>query len=459
MTTSKGSPRISRPVQFPIAFKGSRISPSRLRIHATSSFVDSPGNPVSMSIACCNNSGGSSTRFASPFLYSIGAPCQITAKSKPLFPGLRVFSISSAASRTSPRSARTTATASAVEDPIPLPIGTSELITSLPERLVFFSLHAATILSTYGSHCSLPSQRVSIRPRAASSSNVARTPKREGTAIPARPKSAPYSPERIILPGAKEVRLIFGISTLHETFAGRYFPAIIDLLRMGETAKVPACIGIILDGNRRWAKENGLPSFEGHRRGMNNVESIAYAARDLGIQHMAVYAFSTENWNRSKDEVSYLMEIFESTIRERMKKFAQENIAVRFVGETGRFSPSLQDAMRDVEAKNPEEPRLTVWVCISYGSKAEIVQAAQAVQEMNKPISEESLGAHLWTSGMPDPDLIIRTGGEQRLSNFLLWQSAYSELFFLKTHWPAFTKADLEAVLKEYAARERRMGK
>jgi len=228
---------------------------------------------------------------------------------------------------------------------------------------------------------------------------------------------------------------------------------------MAETSEAPACIGIILDGNRRWAKENGLPAFEGHRRGMNNVESIAYAARDLGIQHMAVYAFSTENWSRSKEEVSYLMEIFESTIRERMKKFAQENIAVRFVGETERFSPSLQDAMRDVEAKNPEEPRLTVWVCISYGSKSEITHAVRAVLEANEAITEESLAKHLWTSGMPDPDLIIRTGGEQRLSNFLLWQGAYSELFFLKTHWPAFTKADLEAVLKEYAVRERRMGR
>jgi len=228
---------------------------------------------------------------------------------------------------------------------------------------------------------------------------------------------------------------------------------------MTEVPRVPACIGIILDGNRRWAKENGLPTFEGHRRGMNNVESIAYAARDLGIQHMAVYAFSTENWSRSKEEVSYLMEIFESTIRERLSKFRDEHIAVRFIGQTERFSPSLQGAMRDVEARNPAEPRLTVWVCISYGSRAEIVQAARAAQETNKQISEESLGAHLWTSGMPDPDLIIRTGGEQRLSNFLLWQGAYSELFFLKTHWPAFTKADLEAVLKEYAERERRMGR
>ena len=227
---------------------------------------------------------------------------------------------------------------------------------------------------------------------------------------------------------------------------------------MNDAQRTPTCIGIILDGNRRWAKENGLPAFEGHRRGMNNVETIAYAARDLGIRHMAVYAFSTENWNRSKEEVSYLMEIFESTIRERLAKFADEHIAVRFVGQIERFSPSLQAAMRSAEAKNPESPRLTVWVCISYGSRAEIAQAAKAAAEQGE-MTETSLAKHLWTGGMPDPDLVIRTGGEQRLSNFLLWQSAYSELFFLKTHWPAFTKKDLEAVLAEYAARERRMGK
>lgn len=228
---------------------------------------------------------------------------------------------------------------------------------------------------------------------------------------------------------------------------------------MAETSNVPACIGIILDGNRRWAKENGLPAFEGHRRGMNNVEAIARAARDLGIRHMVVYAFSTENWNRSKEEISYLMEIFESTIRERLAKFTDERIAVRFVGQMELFSPVLQEAMHKAEAKNPSEPLLTVWICLSYGGKAEIVHAARTAQKTNELITEESLAARLWTTGMPDPDLIIRTGGEQRLSNFLLWQGAYSELFFLTKHWPAFTKADLETVLKEYATRERRMGK
>ncbi len=228
---------------------------------------------------------------------------------------------------------------------------------------------------------------------------------------------------------------------------------------MSETPHIPACIGIILDGNRRWAKENGLASFEGHRRGMENIEPIALAARDMGIQHMVVYAFSTENWNRAKEEVSYLMEIFESMAREGLAKYRDEGIAVRFVGQRDRFSPNLQAAMRDVEAKNPQNPKLTLWMCMSYGGRAEIAQAAQAASQSGDAMSEESLAKHLWTAGMPDPDLIIRTGGEKRISNFLLWQGAYSELFFVEPYWPAFTKTDLEGVLKEYAQRERRMGK
>lgn len=228
---------------------------------------------------------------------------------------------------------------------------------------------------------------------------------------------------------------------------------------MSETSDVPACIGIILDGNRRWAKERGLPSLEGHRRGMDNLEPIARAARDMGIRHMVVYAFSTENWNRSNEEVSYLMKIFESMARERLAKFRNEGVAVRFVGQRERFSLTLQNVMRKTEEKNPRDPMLTLWMCISYGGRAEIVQAAEAAAKDKETITEKTISKHLWTAGMPDPDLIIRTGGERRLSNFLLWQSAYSELFFLKTYWPAFTKADLETVLKKYTLRERRMGK
>lgn len=228
---------------------------------------------------------------------------------------------------------------------------------------------------------------------------------------------------------------------------------------MNSRNSTPVCIGIILDGNRRWAKKRGLPSFEGHRRGIDNVESIARAAQHMGIRHMVVYAFSTENWNRSKREVSYLMKIFESVARNQFSKLFEERIAVRFVGQRERLSSGLQNAIYEVEEKNPKKPVFTLWICISYGGRAEIVHAAQITAKIDATITQKSFEKHLWTAGMPDPDIIIRTGGEQRLSNFLLWQSAYSELFFLETYWPAFTKADLEAILVEYAKRERRNGR
>lgn len=226
---------------------------------------------------------------------------------------------------------------------------------------------------------------------------------------------------------------------------------------MTEARTPPKCIGIILDGNRRWAKEQGLPAFEGHRRGMNNVEPVVVTARDLGVRHVIVYAFSTENWNRSEEEISYLMQIFEVGLQESLERLSKERTAVRFVGQRERLKKSLQEAMGRIEARNPPDPQITLWICLSYGGKADIVQAAQVAAKTEK-ITEEAITKHLWTAGMPDPDLIIRTGGEQRLSNFLLWQGAYSELFFVKTFWPAFTAADLKMVLDEYAARARRLG-
>lgn len=222
--------------------------------------------------------------------------------------------------------------------------------------------------------------------------------------------------------------------------------------------KIPTCIGIIPDGNRRWAKERGLPAFEGHRRGAKIFEPIVLAARDLSIKHVVVYAFSTENWNRPTEEISYLMELFLETIKNFLARLSKENIAARFVGERERLSEKLQNSMRETEKNNPENPALTLWLCLSYGGRADILQAANSLAKDGKPITEDSLRSRLWTADMPDPDLIIRTSGEHRISNFVLWQCAYSELFFPKIYWPEFTKTDLETILKEYAARERRMG-
>ncbi len=218
------------------------------------------------------------------------------------------------------------------------------------------------------------------------------------------------------------------------------------------------CVGIILDGNRRWAKAKGLPTLEGHRRGFENLKSAARWVRDRGIPHMVVFAFSTENWNRTEAEVSSLMDIFRDAIRDSGNELAKEGIRVRFVGQRERFSQDIQDGMNEVEKNATHETQLTLWICLSYGARAEITAAARTLQKLGKEITEEELGTHLWTEGMPDPDIVIRTGGAQRLSNFLLWQSAYSEPFFRDALWPDFTEQDLDSVLSEYASRQRNFG-
>lgn len=219
------------------------------------------------------------------------------------------------------------------------------------------------------------------------------------------------------------------------------------------------CIGIILDGNRRWAKARGLPTLEGHRRGFENLKSVARFVRDRGIPHLVVFAFSTENWNRTEAEVSYLMDIFRDAIRDSGDELGKEHIRTRFIGQRERFSEDIREGMRETEEKTASNSKLTLWICLSYGARAEIAAAAEALRNSDTPISEETLRAHFWSTEMPDPDIIIRTGGAQRLSNFLLWQAAYSELFFLEPHWPDFDEKLLDGVLAEYAERERRMGK
>ncbi len=223
--------------------------------------------------------------------------------------------------------------------------------------------------------------------------------------------------------------------------------------------KIPTCVGIILDGNRRWAKERGLPTFEGHQKGAENIEPIVLALRDRKVEHVVVYAFSTENWNRASEEVSYLMRLLEEWLRDKVMRLVEENIRIMFVGERERFSNTLNTLIHDAETRSPKTPRTTLWVCLSYGGRAEIVHAAKTLVARKEEITEESLAQNLWTAGMPNPDLIIRPGGEKRLSNFLLWQSAYSELFFIDTYWPEMTTEDLEKILTEYGQRERRIGK
>lgn len=225
-------------------------------------------------------------------------------------------------------------------------------------------------------------------------------------------------------------------------------------------ARMPNCVGLILDGNRRWAKENGLPKLEGHRVGL--LETLRKTVRFVharGIKHLAVFMFSTENWNREAGEVAYLMDLFRESIQKEMKELQEENVQIRFAGQRERFAHDLQEAMDTIERDTAHNTGITLWACLSYGGRAEIVHAANEAVKAGLPITEESLAAHLWTAGMPDPDIIIRTSGEERLSGFLTWQSVYSELFFTNTKWPDFSEQEFDALLAEYADRERRHGK
>lgn len=218
------------------------------------------------------------------------------------------------------------------------------------------------------------------------------------------------------------------------------------------------CVGIIMDGNRRWAKTRGLPKLEGHRAGSEKLKETVRLVRAHAIAHLVVYAFSTENWNRESSEVSYLMDLFRELIEKEMRELGEEGIRIRFVGQRERFSKELQQLMSEREEETKQNTAVTVWICLSYGGRAEIVAAAnKAAQE--GLVTEETLAKNLWTAGMPDPDLIIRTGGEKRLSNFLPWQTVYSELFFTESFWPDFREEEFDAIITEFAARERRHGK
>jgi len=223
-------------------------------------------------------------------------------------------------------------------------------------------------------------------------------------------------------------------------------------------AEVPRAVAIVMDGNGRWATAHGVPVAEGHRAGSRALRPIVETAIDLGIQSLAVYAFSTENWTRSPDEVASLMEIFGETIDRELLDLAREGVHTQFVGRRDRAPDWLQARMRDLEAATENEKRLNLWIAFDYGGRAEIVEAARRIVESGDEIDEESFARHLYAPGMPDPDLLIRTSGELRLSNFLLWQSAYAEFAFTDTLWPDFGPAEFRAAIEEYASRRRRFG-
>jgi undecaprenyl diphosphate synthase len=231
--------------------------------------------------------------------------------------------------------------------------------------------------------------------------------------------------------------------------------------RPTEVAEPVACVAIILDGNGRWAAARGLPVAEGHREGTRALRRTVEAAIELGIGALVVYGFSTENWTRPPDEVDSLMEIFSETIDRELPDLAKQGVRVRFLGRRDRAPDELRERMDELEARTGTNDRLALWIAFDYGGRAELAEAAKRLVQAGIPpeeIDEDTFARALYEPDLPDPDLLIRTGGDQRISNFLLWQLAYAELVFAETPWPDFGEADLREALVEFARRERRFG-
>lgn len=223
---------------------------------------------------------------------------------------------------------------------------------------------------------------------------------------------------------------------------------------------LPKAIGIIMDGNRRWAKARGIRSFEGHKQGYEKLRELTGWAKEIGIHHVTVYAFSTENWKRSTEEVGYLMQLLGRVVTEIGGEAKENNMRIIFIGETTHLDEHMVSAMRNVELETKDCTSHTLTIALSYGGRNEIIDAIKRIPEAKRStLTEEDFSNYLWTHEVPDPDIIIRTGGEERLSNFLTWQSVYSEFFFTKTLWPDFTKDEFISIITKFGARERRIGK
>lgn len=222
--------------------------------------------------------------------------------------------------------------------------------------------------------------------------------------------------------------------------------------------QLPYHLGIILDGNRRWAKERGLPVFEGHRKGLERVQRIIEYCKEKGIKILTLFVFSTENWKRGQEEVNYLMKLAKKAISNHFKHLHKNKIRIRVIGQKETLPKSLQKKIIEIEKQTRDNKEMTVNFALSYGGRAEIVEVVKKIIEKKIPpkkISENTIKENLWTS---DVDLIIRTGKEQRISNFLIWQTAYSELYFCPKYWPDFSEKDLDLALAEYNRRQRRFG-
>lgn len=219
-------------------------------------------------------------------------------------------------------------------------------------------------------------------------------------------------------------------------------------------------IAIIMDGNRRWAKERNLPSAIGHKKGVDALKEAMRACDDFGIKYLTVYAFSTENWNRSPEEVNFLMDLLGQTIKNELKEMHENNVVISFIGDTTKLSSKLQEILNNAVETTKNNSGVNLQIAFNYGARAEIVNAVQKIVDSGeKNITEDLIAKNLYTSNIPDPDLLIRTGGEMRVSNYLLWQIAYSEFLVIAEFWPEFNKEKLAECIIEFNNRNRRWGK
>ena len=220
-------------------------------------------------------------------------------------------------------------------------------------------------------------------------------------------------------------------------------------------------IAIIMDGNRRWAKEHCLPSMVGHKKGVDALKRTTKACNDFGIKYLTLYAFSTENWNRKKEEVDFLMELLASTLKSELKELNENNVKMNFIGNLSQLNENLQKIIQESKETTQNNTGVVLTVAINYGARDEITNAIKNIIKDNKKedeITQELVSKYLYTNGLPDPDLLVRTSGEKRISNYLLWQIAYSEIYITNSYWPEFDKEKLQEAIIEFAKRQRRWG-
>ena len=232
-----------------------------------------------------------------------------------------------------------------------------------------------------------------------------------------------------------------------------------EIRKAGAAEGLPRHIAIIMDGNGRWAKKRGLPRQAGHRQGAETFRRIASYCKELGVEYLTVYAFSTENWKRPAEEVDAIMKLLESYLLESIEKMEKEQIRVRILGDTEGLSPKIRELIARTDAIADTLPGCCqANLCLNYGGRDELVRAVKKLTDEGGEITEEAISAHLDTAGMPDPDIMIRPGGEYRISNFLLWQLAYTEFYFTDTLWPDFGREDIDKAIAAFRQRDRRYG-